>query len=290
MVLFVCSQLVFAGAGSSGAQFLKIMPSARSAALGDTGATLAGADALYINPAGIAGVDNLAVNLSQVSGLESTGYSNAAVVKKFGFGSLGLGINSLAVPSMDKFDNTGAAAGTYSASDMAVMLSYAREFGNNLKAGVSAKMINCTIDDVTAQATAVDIGGIMSFMERKFFVGLAIQNAGSSLKFVSEEAALPLNIKLGGKYMAMNDDLSVTLDLNSHNDTGLTESLGLEYGKALGEIEGYARVGYNSTETANTAGFTIGIGLVYKSYSLDIGMVPGGQLGTSTRFSLGAIF
>jgi hypothetical protein len=288
--IMVLSGYAAAGTGTSGAQFLKIMPSASVSALGETGATITGTQSIYINPAGLASVENIGLDLSQAGGLESVSYSNIAAVKKFSFGTLGLGINMLSVPSMAGYDNNGTPEDAYSASDSAITLGYARTIGDNIRVGANIKMITSRIDDVSAPATALDLGGMMNLLEGKLTLGLAIQNAGTQIKFVTEENALPLNIKLGAKYGLLEKKLNLSLDINSRNDSGTSASLGVEYGKAIGDYCGCIRAGYNTAQTANTSGVSLGVGLGYKNYSLDMAIIPSGDFGSLSRISLGAKF
>ena len=278
-----------AGTGTAGAQFLNIVPSARASALGDTAATITGAESLCINPAGLSKVEKTDINFSQVAGIESMSFSNFAAVKAFGFGNLGLGVSCLSVPEIKKYDNTGADTGDYAAADTAVTVGFAKTIEGNLSIGADIKAITCSIDGTSASSTGFDLGVIMNINEDRFIAGASIQNAGTELKFVSEGSPLATTLKMGARYGLLENNLYLSIDTNS-NSSGRSESLGAEYRLLIGNIELYGRLGYNNKKTVNDTGVTAGIGVGNGKYLMDIALMPSAEFGTSTRISLGAKF
>ncbi|MFH1369367.1 MAG: PorV/PorQ family protein [Elusimicrobiota bacterium] len=292
---------LYAGVGTSGAQFLKIGVSANSSALGEAGAASSGAESVFINPAGLVGSDGMEIRASQAMWLESINYSNIAFAKKIGDNALGVGINYLSVPAITKVDNTGTIlADSYAPADMAVSLCYARDF-KALFAGITLKYISSTLDDKTATAIAADVGAQKVFKDQRFITGLAVQNLGTTMKFNFEEDPLPLNVKLGGKYaipfknseiddnLNMSHGMNILVDINSTNDTGFYTNAGAEYLRKFNESTSAAvRAGYKSSVTKGLtgSGISAGFGISYQKYVLDYAYAPYGDLGQTSRVSL----
>ena len=95
-----------ANVGTSGAQFLKLTPGARTASLGNAGSTFVGAESIYNNPAGLYSNVQNDLQLSHVSYLESVTHTSIVAVRKSGNSAFGLGINCLTVSEITKYDNT----------------------------------------------------------------------------------------------------------------------------------------------------------------------------------------
>ena len=298
MILSGFSFFALASTGTSGAAFLKIIPTARISSLGNTGALISGLESIFVNPAGLAAVDGSAITLSQVNWLEGINYSNLAWAKRFSCGTFGVGVNYLLVPDIVKYDSSGNKLNeTFAPNDLAINFGYGRKAqisGLESNVGVNLKFIKTTLDDKTAQAVALDLGCQSEIANTPIWLGLAIQNLGTELKFDRESDPLPLNIKLGLKYplVLKQQEIDLASDLNYTNDSQFWAAAGVEYQKTFGAISTALRLGWRSgvSGLSGYAGLAAGLGIGWRGYTLDYGFAPYGDLGDSHRITLGIRF
>ena len=278
-------------AGTSGAQFLKLGAGGRASALGNSYAAVADdSTAVYWNPAGINNVKNVSVCVSHNIMFESIFYDWVSGVKKFGFGTVGIGVQYLSYGSIVERDDTGLELGSFKPNDIAISLSYGRKI-SDLLVGINAKYISSKIKD-SATAFATDIGGMYKFDGDKVTLGLALQNIGTKMKFEDEEEKLPMNVKLGGAYN-IRKNWFVAVDVNAPSDDEINIGAGTEYAYRLNkEINISGRAGYSTAlrDTGGLNGLTAGLGAGYSGYALDYAFVPFGDLGQTHRISLGIKF
>lgn len=281
--------------GYSGAQFLRLGGGARAAAVGDSGAASTGAQALFYNPAGLAATTGTELLFSHAKWVLDLGYSNLAAARRTAGGAYGLAISYLSVPATDKYDKTGNKLDdTYSASDMAVAFGYAHRAGASTDLGFSLKYIRSSLDDETAAAVAADLGIRYAAIQNKLSFGFALQNAGTKLKFIDEEARLPLLVKLGGEYKfniarerGMNKDLIFFTDLNSLKDSGAYAGAGIEFVTTYHEGSAFAlRCGYRTDIAGDMPGITAGLSVDMNAYGVEYAYAPMGDLGSTHRVSL----
>lgn len=292
MVMCLAITLSFAASkGTSGAAFLKVITAPRAAALGGTYAAFSGdVNSIAFNPAGLAFLKKKEVVFVQNSWIQDIINQYIAFGMPLNnFGALGLGINMLSVKDMTRVASNGVADGTtFNSSDMAVTLTCAKTMGEKLNMGLNIKMISCSIEDESASAYAVDLGGLYAASE-KLDLGLAIQNLGTQLKFIDEGDPLPMTIKLGCAYKP-SDKLLAGIDINSPNDSDLSVSIGGEYCLSGGEkLMLPIRVGYKTglADAGSMAGLGAGLGILYNDMlGIDFTWTPMGDLGDSMKFGL----
>ena len=217
--------------GLTGAAFLKIGVGARAVALGSAYTTIPGdANQMFWNPAGIA-IDGgrSQVALSYNRWIADLNHFAAAMSHDFGnVGTLGVGLVGLGLAGVDNADGadrdavppvlettyTGfrdTGSGNYDYQDLALQVSWAREF--RLTLGATAKVINQNIDELSATAAAVDFGAIYRVGYRGARIGARINNLGDDLKFFKVAAPLPLLFSIGSAVDLVDNDqgLKVTL-------------------------------------------------------------------------------
>ena len=299
LALVFCSNVSFAAfssadLGTTSAAFLKLGAGARPTAMGNCYAGVADdSTAIYWNPAGLAQIDakNGTASLMHAVWFEDIFYdwaSYAVPIKNLGV--FGIGVQYLSYGNLDQTDNTGLNTGTFSPTDMAVSLAWAKNI-KGFDVGLNLKYISSTIVN-TATAYAADVGVMKKLMDDKLSLGASVQNMGTELKYVSDKESLPFNIKVGGAYKLKSNWLGV-LDINAPIDGPAYYGAGTEYVQKLsGKLEISGRAGYN-TENINTGGlngFTVGLGIKYLDYSLDYAFVPYGDLGNTNRISLTVAF
>jgi len=178
--------------------------------------------------------------------LDEISYEWAAYAQPVGkLGVFGVGVQYLSYGSLTKFDENGISGDTFIPADMAASLSYAKNIGS-FGLGINLKYISSKIVN-TATAYAADIG-VQHKLGDKLTLGLAVQNMGSKMKFISDEDSLPMNIKLGGAY-AIKDNWIAALDINSPNDDDITFGAGTEYVRPIGDKMWLAgRLGYTTSD------------------------------------------
>jgi len=276
--------------GTSGLAFLKIVPGSRPAALGGTyGAIGNDVNSLVLNPAGIAELKKKEVIATHISWFQGINYEYIAIGIPVNFGVIGIGINSVSYGDMEKRTSaTDEPEGTFSASDSAINLSYAKVLSESLCVGLNIKSINSKIDDVSATpVTGIDLG-VLYKVNANLNLGLGLQNIGSGIKYIDDTSPLPTNIKLGLGYK-IRDGLIIGLDVNKPNDNDSKVSIGGEYNIGLGQtIVLPVRLGYATGIDAG--GISAGIGFSYSNLGIDITFAPYGDLGNTLRAGIKFVF
>ena len=180
--------------------------------------------------------------------------------------------------------NGGNPIGTFSSHFAAYNLSYGQTLTEKLAVGLTGKLINAKIDDVSANAYAADLGALYKANEQ-VQLGASLVNMGTPLKFISEGDSLPAAFKVGAVYQP-----------NSHyfmSAEGVYEKNGLasfHFGNEWRPIEMVSlRAGYR-TDTLKglspLAGFSTGLGLHVWGQEFAYAWTPYGDLGDTQYFSL----
>lgn len=273
-------------AGESGERalgFLTLDASARAAAMGGAHSALArGASALHYNPAGLGGVQEATFMHNQYFQGMTQDYAAAAF--KSGWGAsvhyLDYGpVDRTTISSKD--GNLGQAGG----SEMALSLGYGRRPLKSLGVGAAAKFIRGSLDLVTANSYALDLGTLYS---PELFPGMTwgftIQNIGVEARYQSAREKLPLSYR-GGAALSFGNDLytgNFVLDIVHRPHREAIVGVGAE---VLVAKMMSVRFGYSNRSNTGL-GLTGGLGWLYRNYRLDYAMVPFGSLGFSHRVGL----
>jgi fibronectin type 3 domain-containing protein len=296
----------WAGEGTSGADFVKIGVGARPSAMGE--AYVAAADdinAAYWNPAGLALMDRTQVSLMHLAYLADISYENIAVGGPINrLSGWAANVSYLWQPPFDSTQNdfgapTQAAA---TASDLAVGLSYAYNLGNyrtsdfnisNISVGLTLKLIQRELSGYTANAIYGDFGVLAEILEG-LRLGFMVQNAGTTLTFISVGEPAPLNLKLGLAWnLHFNDanslqlvyDVNHPIDSSDPNYNRWLQNVGAEYWlfNTLALRGGY-EFGYD------LGGLTAGAGFKWADVAVDYAFVPYDVVGNTHRISLSYAF
>lgn len=272
--------------GRSGAQFLKISPSARAVALGGAyGSVGRGADALYHNPAGIAGIRGMDLNLSRVNYVADVSFNYIAAAMPFAGGSLGMQFGSMMTDEMPVTtiqDPTNALGITFDVGSWVAGLTYARALTDRLSVGVTGKFVRETIWDMTSSTVAMDVGTLYytGFCNWRF--SAVLSNFGRTARFTggrlvtqydkygstsqaetvaedrSLEYELPQVFKLGTAYdFTFTEQMMITGSLEGAHPIDAPEylSAGLEYTYSMPMVKLAARGGYRAVQTENMGTF-----------------------------------
>lgn len=287
--------------GTSGAQFLKLAPSARPSGMGEAfGGVADDIDSVYYNPAGLGGLKRVEVTGSHSSLFQDLNYEYAAIsvpllswVKtsepKNEYGVLGFSIYNLSVSNIERrgLTETDTPTDTFGSSDFAYALSYGYAIENTgLSLGGTAKYIDQQLDTAKATAFAVDAGAL--YRQERLSVGGGVRNVGTHSKFVSAADPLPMVLYAGAGYK-LTDAWLGSVELDAPRDNSASVAFGTEYRHDFGSrLTGALRAGYNSrnTDAGGLSGFSMGLGLGYNNFDFDFALQPFGDLGNAYKYSL----
>ncbi len=288
--------------GTTAAPFLGIGAGPRAIGMG--GAFVAVANdpsALYWNPSGISRTGKTTILIEHTNYLLGTSYNYfGAVVAIDEDNAIGLSITDLdygseQVTTLDNPDGTGE---QWSARDIAIGLTYARNLTDRFSIGGKAKMIMQQIWRESAVGFAIDAGVLYITPFNDLRIGMNISNFGTDMKmtgqdlyithdpnssvagnnskipaeYYTESYPLPLLFRIG---LAMDvlktEDNKITLAVDALHPSDNAQSVNLGAQYAWNNMI-YARVGYKSLGVPdNEEGLTFGFGLGYDiTYSLNL--------------------
>lgn len=204
--------------GTTAATFLEIPVGAPAVSMGGAFVSRANdATALCWNTAGIAGLQKNEVVLAHTNWIVDTKFDFAGLVLPLGsFGSLGFSFISLSMADM-KVRTVEMPEGTgdyFSAGDLAVGISYARQLTNRFAIGFTAKYIQQSIWHERTNAIALDAGTIFKTdLFGGMIIGASLSNFGTAMKLSGRDTRQFSRIdptKLGS-----NDRIPTDIELNS---------------------------------------------------------------------------
>jgi hypothetical protein len=181
-------------------------------------------------------------------------------------------------------DLQGNNIGSFSTRFSAYSLAYGQSISPKLSLGITTKLIQAHIQSLSAQAYALDIGGLYKIKDNLTLAGV-LTNLGSELKFISQSDPLPLALRLGLSYRR-NLNWLLAVEGVYRRNTLASFHLGLEYRPiALFAL----RAGYKTDtikELSPLAGLSTGIGVHVGRQELAYSWVPMGPLGNTQHVSL----
>lgn len=279
--------------GTTSAEFLLIPATPRGAALGGTYAALANdLGSLYYNPAGLALMERPSAMLTTMKYLASTNYAFGAVGFPFSGGSRSFGLSFTTFGFSDQpvytvEDPQGTSGQVYSVAETAIAGTYSQQFSDRFSAGITAKMVNDKLGDVSGSTFAVDFGTSFhsSLAGRSIRAAFVISNLGPNMshsgrpllvvvdrpppagqdpvpqeparaQLVTKAWSLPVMFRVALAYDAFSTSLSrLTLlgEFNQPNNSQPGFSFGGEYNMALGQsgfsVAGRLGVSYYGDDT-----------------------------------------
>lgn len=201
----------FEQAGMSSWQFLKIPSTARSLAIGGiTTATSHGdAGSALTNPASMPDVEDWDLSLNTMNWIADISYHSGALVKNLGkWGVIGFHFiyvdvgEMIRTENLEIFDAGGntlgiqpvtEGLGTFTAGDLSLGLSYARQITDRLQVGGTLRYVQETLDDATAANWALDIGTMYYTGIKSLRISMLGRNFGPDVEFTDyrEEIGVP---------------------------------------------------------------------------------------------------
>lgn len=222
----------------SAVPFLRIVPDARSAAMGDAGvASSADANSMHHNASKLAFIESdLGLAASYSPWLRSLGLQDVYMAYLSGykrldeFQTLGASLRYFALGDLQFTDINGGSLGVGRPNEFEVAVAYARKLSDNFSAGLTGKFIYSNlaggqqidnVDIVAATSGAADI----SFTYQKpmnngtLRIGAAFTNIGAKVSYTKSELKdfLPGNFGIGGALELDLDDynqLTFMVDIN----------------------------------------------------------------------------
>jgi len=306
LFLYISTENINAGDGTSGFEFLRTEYSSRAASMGRAFVAMRGdINGLYHNPSGMAYLDQNQFVVNYTDYLIDFGAGFAAYSHRLtGLGQLSGSVIWLNYGDFDETNEYAQQTGrTYGAYDLAFALSYADILEDYFSYGVTAKYVHSKIDMYTADAIAFDFGLMYSapFSDNLYF-GLSLLNVGKPLSaFVETRESLPLSLRFGVAKKLEHLPLESNASLNDLNvgesnfwDRLAKFSIGGEF--TLSQVI-RLRLGYENEihrdlldTGSDFAGVSMGIGLYWKDYRFDYGYSSYGVLGGTHRFGIYGVF
>lgn len=312
--------------GSTSMQFLKVVPSARGAALGEAYAVWAtGAEASFWNPAGLAQLERLEVATTYVDWLFDSQQGALAMAMPLGAGAVGAQLQyvdfgefeetTTARPYINDPEHPGFTGRTFRPFACVVGVSYARYLTDKFSVGIGAKYAYQSLfseREVTAMVRQglyervktwagglfFDVGIRYNTGYRTIHLGSSVQNFGANVKFARESHPVPLLFRLGvgadlvgpQALLLPRDNgyrLGVACDIFHPNDYDQQVHLGAEY---EWHDTVALRMGYKFNYDFD--GLTLGAGLKYRVDGLGVRLDwsygdMGLYLGNVQRISVG---
>jgi len=220
--------------------FLRIVPDARSGAMGDAGIAIApDANSLHFNGSNLAFVeDNFSLSATYTPWLRELGLTDVYLAYLSGYkkvddlSTLGFALRFFSLGDINFTDINGNPTGMGRPREFELSAGYARKLSENFSAGLTAKYIYSNL------ASGQLVGGIpistgnsfaadISFSYRtevgsnndEFAFGVALSNIGSKISYTNNNLKdfLPGNLGLGAAYTLNMDEynsLTFALDIN----------------------------------------------------------------------------
>ena len=276
--ILVLANCTYAGGpGTTAANFLKIGVGARATAMGGAFTALADdSTSLYWNPAGLAQMKEGELSATYNLWFEDIRQGYLGMGFPSLGGTLGLAANYVDMGTLEGRDEAGNPTGNFTASDLELMVGYAKKISPKLSFGFGAGIIQDTIAEDKESAFLANVG-LLTEVSKPLFLGFAVQNLGSQLG----SDPLPLTLRLG--LALKRSPFMIALDLVKPTDDDTYYCAGAEWW--IEKIVAL-RVGYKSNQDVGS-GLTAGLGFKVATVDLDYAYVAYGDLGNTHRISLG---
>jgi hypothetical protein len=280
--------VVARGQWESGFAVLQIGTGARASAMGEAfSAVTADASCSFWNPAGAAGVERFQAHLAHNEWIQDVSHDAAALlfpVRPFTFGLHAIVVS---VPGIEqRYYPTEEPLSTFSAHDVVLGVSLARQFGREVALGVNLRYLNEKIYGETASGFSVDLGAQYRTPVEGLHAGVMVQHLGSTRDMVAEKITLPRTLRMGLSYaLPFGSDEApwlLTADYLSilHQKSHVHAGVEIRPLAMLALRAGY-QTGYASRDFS--AGFGVRVGQI----DIDYAYVPfQEELGRAHRFSL----
>jgi hypothetical protein len=184
--------------GTSAAAFLGIAVGPRAVAEGGAFVAVANdASALYWNPGGLSRYGRSEVLFSHTNWLVGTNFDWAGVLLNLD-GTNAVGVSFTQLSYGDELVTTETSqmgtGQTWSASDVAIGLTYARNLTDRFSIGGTAKYVQQRIYNETASSAAVDVGLLYITDFSGLKIGMCISNYGADMRLDGKDLYHPIDL------------------------------------------------------------------------------------------------
>lgn len=277
--------------GTTSANFLKILPPARAAAMGEAYTALSDDEGgLSYNPAGLANSLQDEISATHMEWFQGIRLEHVGGIFTLGgMGKVGVFVTSLQAGSQVRTERSGLSSadvrqnfnvlGEFSPYDNVVGVGLAQSFGRHLSLGTNLKVVEQAIDSHLGFGFNFDFGGHYDGLVEDLDLGLATHNLGTQIEVGSQGSAEPFTLNAGLRYGLLEQSLNLLLECVVPLDNSLEYSGGVEYwvARPLALRAGY-KAGYFNQ-------FTAGMGLDVYGLRLDYAFVPYADLGITQRLT-----
>jgi len=298
--------------GSTGMQFLKIAPDARSMAMGGAYVAMANdVSAMYWNPAGITQIDTGKVNIqtSHTRYFGDISANHVGIVSRVGkLSYLGFQVFNMNYGTMKEtteFDPSGTGR-TFAINNYYLGLTYAKVLTNNFSFGINGRYANEGFPGISIHNILFDLGLKYDVGIKNARFGINFSNFGFNVKPDGKAQVLKFNgptditnfttvtvpgiFRLGAAFdpiMGNKHNLTIAAQLNHPTDNNETYALGAEYSfKRLF----YGRAGYEFASDEDYRAPSAGIGVKlrrnYGGLTIDYGFLAKSRLGNIHRVTV----
>jgi hypothetical protein len=274
ILAILCGQSHLSYAASDGgrtaADFLLIGIGARPAGMGGAYTAVAdGALAAYWNPAGLTSVEEGEVVLSHFSWFQDITLEH---------GTVAYNVNDKTIVAL---------SATYLDYGRIEALSVGYQARDDLAVGLTGKIINQKLDDISGTSYAIDLGA--TYMRGDFTVAAVLANFGKNMMFESVEENLPLCVRFGAAARLWKQAILASVDMEKEIYGGTVIRQGFEFNR---DGQYFVRTGYTyypSQDYRNFGtGVTLGAGVRLNQLEFDYALSLAEQYSSENlhRFSL----
>jgi hypothetical protein len=311
--------------GTAIGQFLLIQPSARIAAMGNAGASIAAdLQAAYYNPAVIGQLDHFEVSFSHAAWLAGISHDYVAVaIPLKRWGNLLTSVTSLNSGNID-VRTVAQPLGTgeqYSVNDVAIGVGYGFQVTDRVTVGGQISYVQETIWHSSAGTPTLGVGTLYEISDHGLRIGASLANVGTSARFDGRDLRIlydndpsrfgdngslpgerftsaypvPMLFRVGlAMPVRLNPQTNLLFAADALQPSDNTQSVSL--GGEIAWRDRFAfRAGYqNLMEQDSQVGLTLGAGAKGRldtfGYRIDYAWASQGIFDGTHRFSLGATF
>ena len=278
--------------GTTSFQFLKVIPNARSAAMGGTAAaTIQTSDAVFFNPAALTATSNLDFSISYLNwflDVKLTSFSVAYEMSNIGTFGLQALVTDYGEIDETRADylfldestgtfNPGVTGRTIKPNSLVFGLTFARDVTDKFTFGITVKYAREDLVEKAASNIIYDGGIIYRTGLKSLKLGTMLRHFGPEVKYVDKSYPLPqiFTIGISGDLIAesagfiLNHDyhrMFVAYDLSQTRDHSQQHQLGVEYlfKNLIALRSGYK---FNYDEESWTTGFGLRVSQLRFDYS-----------------------
>ena len=204
------------------------------------------------NPAGLSVLSQNQVSFETSRLFESTSmHAIGFAIPSQRLPSFGLSIFNLRSGDFERTNDLNQSIGTFGESDIAFLLTASKNLSRELALGVTAKVVQQSLDDQSAVGVGADIG-VLYDITPSFRVGASVLNVGGpSMQFRTIDETYPVEFRMGLALRLLDGRGLVSAEFDHQSGPGATLRTGGEFWVAHGLA---LRVGYD--DTAPTGGFS----------------------------------